>query len=298
MLQVSSNDRREQLSGPSKSGEGGGSAQKTKRNLPPRRDPPTGLPMTSSYKSSGLQTPQILRKNSCDSVQPFYTSRQVETASSKVWSMPIIALPYKDAPETPKTENNLLFLRDTPLQPPMSSSYLSSGRQAPHSRLQKDSNDSVKLFHTGSQVAIPSISLACKDAPQVQELERDSLCLHLKTSTAQEDPSQILREEASDYEEDLARRVVDFVLSNEKTGKRETSGAKAEDDVPPKHKTKRTPPPPPQMTPYISSGVRAPYRVKQEDSSDDEDEAGIQTVWHIHPRKEGDEALGPSRMIP
>lgn len=46
------------------------------------------------------------------------------------------------------------------------------------------------------------------------------------------------------------------------------------------------PPPTPQMTPYISRGVRAPARVRREDSSDSDDEAvgSLQTVFQIHPK--------------
>jgi len=52
-----------------------------------------------------------------------------------------------------------------------------------------------------------------------------------------------------------------------------------------RERKKSDPPPPPQMTPYISNGVRAPYRVRREVLSDDEEEAGTQTVWQIQPKR-------------
>src|SRR5690242_21297458 len=52
---------------------------------------------------------------------------------------------------------------------------------------------------------------------------------------------------------------------------------------------KSAPPPTPQMTPYISHAVRAPPRKKRADSSDDEEEAGTQTVWQIHTKEKESE---------
>ncbi len=256
--------------------------KKMERNFPPQKNPPPCPPVTSS--SSGLKAPPTSRKNSCDSVQPFHMLKQVGTASSKVWSMPIAPLPYRDDTGMQKPEKNLTFLRVPPSRPPVPSSYISSGLKAPHPRLRKDSYDSVQPFHRASQVTMPSLSLPCKDLLGA-ELERDTLSLPQSTSTSQADPSRVFREGASDDEEDLARRVVDFVLSDEKPGKGETSGAKEGEDTPPKHKTKRIPPPAPQMTPYISNGVRAPYRERREILSDDEEEARTQTVWQIQPKR-------------
>ncbi len=62
MLRISSDDDKQHLPGPSRSGEGGGSAQKTKRNLPPPS------PAMTPYISRGVRAPpRIARKDSSDS---------------------------------------------------------------------------------------------------------------------------------------------------------------------------------------------------------------------------------------
>lgn len=61
VLQVSSNDGGEKLSGPSRSGERGGSVQKTKRNIPPPS------PAMTPYTSRGVRANRTARKYSSSS---------------------------------------------------------------------------------------------------------------------------------------------------------------------------------------------------------------------------------------
>lgn len=65
-----------------------------------------------------------------------------------------------------------------------------------------------------------------------------------------------------------------------------------------RERKKSDPPTTPQMTPYISKGVRAPYRVRREVLSDDEEEAGrTQTVWQIHPKDKKKPKLEPYQVL-